>query len=211
MAKDPCGFRPFLLVPAHAEEANEPVQVRLQVALLHAGKTKKVAPEPRAQVVHELHCFQVRRVGGVGLAELVSALGGLHERRMRPLFAVHGRRAWCHVREQRVFDPLRGRLPVAADHGDDVPGCVDCDRDADPVLGQPALLHEAGAPDDAGVREAGPVDPDSAAQHEPVLAAADRGEDAAAPLKALACAARAVRHRKPPAVRVDDTRRRSCA
>lgn len=183
MAKDPCGFRPFLLVPAHAEEVNEPVQVRLQVALLHAGKAKEVAPEPRAQVVHELHCFQVRRVGGVGLVGLVSALGGLHERRMRPLFVVRDHRAWCYVREQRVFDPLRGRLPVAADHGDDVLECVDCDRDADPVLGQPALLHEVGAPDDVGVREVELVDPDSAAQHEPVLAAVDRGEGAAAPLE----------------------------
>lgn len=46
MAKHPCGFRPFLLVPADAEEVHEPVQVGLEVGFLHAREPEQVAPEP---------------------------------------------------------------------------------------------------------------------------------------------------------------------
>lgn len=69
---------------------------------------------------------------------------------------------------------------MTADHGDDVLEGVDGDGDADLALGQAPLLNEAGAAHDVGVCEAGLVDPDAAAQHEPVLAAVDRGERAVA-------------------------------
>lgn len=156
---------------------HEPVQVGLEVCLLHARKPEQVSPEPRAEVVHELHGLEVSRVGLVGL---VGALGGLHERRMRPLHVVHDHRSRGYVGEQGVLGPLRGGLAVAADHGDDVLEGVDGDGDADLALGQAPLLNEAGAAHDVGVCEAGLVDPDAAAQHEPVLAAVDRGERAVA-------------------------------
>lgn len=62
MAHYPCRFGPFLLVAADAEQVHELVQVGLEVALLHPGEAEEVAPKPRAQVVHELHRLQVRRI-----------------------------------------------------------------------------------------------------------------------------------------------------
>ena len=79
MAKHPYSFGPFPLVSADAEEIHKPVQVGLEVCLLHAGEPEQVSPEPRAEVVHELHGLEVSRVGHVGLVGLVGALGGLHD------------------------------------------------------------------------------------------------------------------------------------
>lgn len=45
MAHDPCRFGPFLLVAADAEQVHEPVQVGLEVVLLHPGEAEEVAPE----------------------------------------------------------------------------------------------------------------------------------------------------------------------
>lgn len=145
MAKDPCGLGPFPLVPAHAEQVDEPVQVGLEVGLLHARESEEVAPEPRAQVAHEPHRPQVNRVGGVGLVGLVGALGGLHGRGVRPLLAVHDERAGRYVGEQRVLDPLGGGLAVPAGHDDRVLERVDRDGDAGLVLGQ-ALFWTKRAP-----------------------------------------------------------------
>ena len=136
MAKHPCSFGPFPLVSADAEEMHEPVQAGMEVCLLHAGEPEQVSPEPRAEAVHELHGLEVSRVGHVGLVGLVSALGGLHECRMRPLFVVHDHRSRGYVGEQGVLDPLGGGLAVTADHGNDVPEGVDGDGDADLALGQ---------------------------------------------------------------------------
>ena len=68
MAKDPCSFGPFLFVPAHAEQVHEPVQIGLEVGFLHAREAEEVAPEPRAQVVHELHGLQVQMSSTFSLA-----------------------------------------------------------------------------------------------------------------------------------------------
>ena len=40
MAHDPCRFGPFLLFASDAEQVHEPVQVGLQVALLHPGEAE---------------------------------------------------------------------------------------------------------------------------------------------------------------------------
>ena len=114
MAHDPCRFGPFLLVAADAEQVHEPVQVGLEVVLLHPGEAEEVAPEPRAQVVHELHRFQVRRVLRIRLVRLVGALGGLHEAFVGLLLVVVDELTGRYVRQQRVPDALRGGLAVAA-------------------------------------------------------------------------------------------------
>ena len=49
MAKHPCGFGPFPLVPPHPEQVHEPVQIGLEVRFLHAGEPEQVAPEPRTR------------------------------------------------------------------------------------------------------------------------------------------------------------------
>lgn len=72
---------------------------------------------------------------------------------------------------------------MTADHGDDVLEGADGDSDVDLALGQTPLLDEVGAAHDVGADEAELVDLDAAAQHEPVLAAVDRGEHAAAPFE----------------------------
>ena len=93
MAKHPCSFGPFLLVPADSEEVDEPVQVGLEVHLLHSREPEQVSPGPRAEVVHKPHGLKVRRVGDVGLVGLVGALCGLRERGARALHVVHDHRA----------------------------------------------------------------------------------------------------------------------
>lgn len=111
MAKHPCSFGPFPLVSADVEEIHEPVQVGLEVCLLHAGEPEQVSPEPRAEVVHELHGLEACRVGHVGLAGLVGALGGLHERRMRPLHVMHDRRSGAMWESRAPLIRLEEGLP----------------------------------------------------------------------------------------------------
>ena len=183
MAKDPCSFGPFLLVPADAEEVHEPVQVGLEVGLLHSREPDQVPSGPRAEVARELHGLQVRRVVDVGLVGLVGALGGLRESGMGALHVVHDDGARGYMREKRLLDALGGRLAMAADHGYRVLEGVDRDRDADLALGEPALLHEVGAANDIGIGRAGLIDPDAPAQDEPVLVAVDRCEDSVTPLE----------------------------
>lgn len=85
MAKGPCGFGLFLLVPSDAKEVHGPVQIGLEVGFLHAREPEQASLEPSAQVIHELHDLQVRRVGDV----LVGALDRLDEGRMGALHVVH--------------------------------------------------------------------------------------------------------------------------
>ena len=107
MAKHPCSFGPFLLVPADSEEVHEPVQVGLEVGLLHSREPEQVPPGPRAEVAHKPHRLKARRVVDVGLVGLVGALCGLRERGARALHVVHDHRTRRHVREQRILDALR--------------------------------------------------------------------------------------------------------
>lgn len=46
IADRPCGFRPSVLRLAHAEQVDEPVQIRLQVRGAHAGEAPQVTLEP---------------------------------------------------------------------------------------------------------------------------------------------------------------------
>ena len=182
MAKHPCSFGPFLLVPADTEEVDEPVQVGLEIGLLHSGKPEQIAPEPRAQVVHELHRLQICGIGYIGFVRLIGALGGFDKRPVRSLLIVYDHRAGGYMRKERVVDALGGGLPVTASLHDRVFERVDGDRDADLVLGKPPLLREFGATNDIGIGEIELVDPNAPAQDEPILVAVDRGEYAVSPL-----------------------------
>lgn len=183
MAHHPCGPRPPLLVAVDPEQAGEPVEIGLQVAGPRPGEPEEVAPKPRAQVVHQRHRLQVDGVPHVRPVRLVGAPGRPHEGRVRALHVVHDDRARRDVRQQRVLDTPRRRLPVPAHDCHGVLGRVDGDGDTDLVLRQAPLPDEVGASRDVGVGGAGLVDPDPAAQNQPVLVAVDGGEDPVAPLE----------------------------
>ena len=62
VAHHPRDSGPPLVVPLDPEQAYVEVQVGLQVRGVHAGEPPQVALDPGAQVVHELHRLQVRRI-----------------------------------------------------------------------------------------------------------------------------------------------------
>lgn len=86
------------------EEVDVEVQVGLQVLGVHAGEAPEVALEPRAQVVHQLHRFQVLRVPRVRLVGLVRKTVLPDEDVMGPLAVVDERCALRDVTPERRPD-----------------------------------------------------------------------------------------------------------
>ncbi len=183
MADHPCSFRPSVLCLVHAEQVDEPVEVGLQVGRVHAGEAPQVSLEPRAQVVDHLHGVEVGGVGGVGLVGLRAALPVGDHPVVGALLVVHDGAALREVAPQGGLDPLGRRLAVPAHHRDRVLRGVDGDRDANLLLGKPALAGLPVALREVGVVDVDLVDPDAAPEHDAVLVAAHRGEHAVAPLE----------------------------
>ena len=183
MADHPCGFRPFVLRLAHAEQVDEPIEIGLQVRGVHAGEAPQVALEPRAQVVDHLHGIEVGGIGDVGLVGLRPAAPLGDDAVVGALLVVHDGAALREVGAKRRLDPLGRRLAAPAHHRDRVLASVDGDRDAQLLPGQPALAGLPVALGQVGVVDVDLVDPDPAAEHNAVLVAPHRGEDAVAPLE----------------------------
>ena len=183
MADHPCSFGPLLLRLPDTEQVDEPVQVGLQVGGVHAGEAPQVSLEPRAQVVDHGHLLQVDGVGDVGLVSLRAALPVGDHPVVGALLVVHDGAALREVAPQGGLDPLGRRLAVPAHHRDRVLRGVDSDRDADLLLGQPALARLPVALGEVGVVDVDLVDPDAAPEHDAFLVAAHRGEHAVAPLE----------------------------
>lgn len=81
MANHPFQLGPRLVVALDPEEVDVPVEVVLQVLRPHPREPPKVALDPGAEAVHELHPLEVGGVAGVGLVRLVDPHApGQHDR-----------------------------------------------------------------------------------------------------------------------------------
>ena len=183
MANHPFQLGPRLVVALDPEEVDVPVEVVLQVLRPHPREPPKVALDPGAEAVHELHPLEVGGVAGVGLVRLVGPAERPDERPMRLLHVVDYGGARRYVGEQRVLYPPRAGLAVAADDGDHVLARVDGHGDAELVPGQAAPRPPVRVPHGRGVRHVGLVDPHAPGQHDRVLPRPRRGEDPVAPLE----------------------------
>ena len=183
MANHPCSFGPPVLRLAHAEQVDEPVQVGLEVRRVHARESPEVALQPRAQVVHHLHGLEVGRVARVRLVGLRGAPLVGDDAVVGALLVVHDRAALRQVAPQRGPYPLGRRLSVPADECHRRLGRVDGDGYAQLLLRQAALAGLPAPLREVGVVDVDLVDPHAAPEHDAVLVAPHRGEDAVAPLE----------------------------
>lgn len=181
MADHPCDLGPPLVVALDPEEVDVEVQVGLHVLGVHAGEAPEVSLEPRAEVVHQLHRLEVRRVADVRLVRLVLEQVLPDQDPVGALSVVHEGGALGDVAAEGGPYAGRRRLPVPADHRDGLLSGVDAHGDAQLVLGKPAPPGPTALrqPDVVDVYL---VDPDAAPQHDAVLVALHRGEQAVAPL-----------------------------
>lgn len=137
MADHPCDLGPPLVVALDPEEVDVEVQVGLHVRGIHAGEAPEVSLEPRAEVVHQLHRLEVRRVRTSALYDSSSSEFSLTRTpwaRSRSCTRVAPSATW----PPRAALAGRRRLPVPAGHCDGLLAGVDAHGDAQLVLGKPA-------------------------------------------------------------------------
>lgn len=95
---------------------------------------------------------------------------------------MHDDRAFGDVAAEVVPGPLRGRLPVFADHGVGILEDVYADGYAEPLRGEAALPRLPVSVREVRVHDVGLVDPDALPEDGPVLVSVHGGERPAAPL-----------------------------
>lgn len=183
MAHHPCGRVQSVPRLVDPEEVDVPVEIRLEVPRRHPLEAPQVAFQPGAQVVHHLHPLQVDRVVHIG--PVFPALEPIVPDQcvLRPLQVVDQQRSGRYPAAHGLPHARRSRLPVAADDRDRVLVGVDGDADAQLLTGQAALAGLPVALGEVGVVDVGLVHPDGVAQHDPVLVAGYRGEQAVPPLE----------------------------
>lgn len=95
-------FQPSYLGLANPEQADEPVQVRLQVRRVRADEPPDVALQPQTHAVHHQHAFQVLRVADIGPLRLAYAFGLPDRGVVRLLHVMHHDGVLGEVHERRV-------------------------------------------------------------------------------------------------------------
>ena len=95
-------FQPSYLGLANPEQADEPVQVRLQVLRVRADEPPDAALQPQAHAVHHQHAFQVLRVADIGPLRLAYASGLPDRGVVRLLHVMHHDGVLGEVHERRV-------------------------------------------------------------------------------------------------------------
>ena len=97
IADHPRELLPSLVVPFLPEQVDVKAQVGLRVLRVHAREAPEVPLYPGAEVVHERHRLEVRRVADVGLVGLVHEAVLPDQHAVRPLTVVHQRRPLGHM------------------------------------------------------------------------------------------------------------------
>ena len=165
------------------EKVDVPVEAGLQVSGRHPRKSPQVALEPGAQVTHHLHPLQIDRVVDVGPVCLALEPAVPDQRVVCPLQVVDQQRPGRYPAAHGLPHARRAGLAVAADDRDRVLVHVNGDADAQLLTGQAALAGLPVALGEVGVVDAGLVNPDGVAQHDPVLVAGPHGGHAVPPLE----------------------------
>lgn len=183
LAHHPNSRVPSVLGLVDPEEVDVPVELGLQVPGRHPREASQVTLEPGAQVVRYLHTLQVDRVVDVGPVRLDLEPDVPDLRVARPLQGVYQQRPGRYPAAHGPPHARRAELAVAADDRYGVLVYVDSNAGAQLLAGQAALAGQPVALGEVGVVDVGLVNPDGAAQHDPVPVAGHRGEHAVPPLE----------------------------